>query len=58
MTQQLIFETGTPKERLAGLKPDEVLAELNSEERRVLLRLLQEEMDAGPDSGTDSSEES
>ena len=35
--RQLIFETGTPEERLAGLK---------AEERRELLRLLQEEMDA------------
>ncbi len=35
--RQLVFETGTPEERLAGL---------NAEERRTLLRLLQEEMDA------------
>ena len=35
--RQLIFETGTPEERLAGL---------SAEERRKLLRLLQEELDA------------
>ena len=62
--RELIIETGTPEERLAGLSPDEVLprfspderltglspdeirAGLNSAERRELLRLLQEEMDA------------
>ena len=36
--RELVFETGTLEERLAGL---------NSEERRELLRLLQEELDAG-----------
>ena len=50
--RQLIFETGTREERLAGLSPDEVmpmfspeerLAGLNAEERQILLRLLQEE---------------
>jgi hypothetical protein len=35
--RQLVFETGTPEERLAGL---------SAEERRKLLRLLLEEMDA------------
>ena len=36
--RELVFETGTLEERLVGL---------NSEERRELLRLLQEELDAG-----------
>ena len=54
--RELVFETGTveerlaglnPEERLAGLNPEERLAGLNSEERRELLRLLQEELDAG-----------
>ena len=53
--RQLIFETGTREERLAGLSPDEVmpmfspeerLAGLNAEERQILLRLLQEETNA------------
>jgi hypothetical protein len=53
--RQLIFETGTREERLAGLSPEEILAGfgpeerltgLNAEERRTLLRLLQDEMDA------------
>jgi hypothetical protein len=35
--RQLIFETGTREERLAGL---------NAEERQILLRLLQEETTA------------
>ena len=65
--RELVFETGTveerlaglgPEERLAGLSPDEVVAGLNSEERRVLLRLLQEEMDADAGSGADSNEDS
>ena len=63
--RELIFETGTPEERLAGLgikerraglSPDEIVAGLNPEERRELLRLLQEELDAGAGSGADSSE--
>ena len=54
--RELIFETGTPSERLAGLSPNEILAGLNHEERRALLRLLQEEMDAGADNGSDSSD--
>lgn len=45
--RELVFETGTLEERLAGL---------NTEERRELLRLLQEEMDAGADKGAESSE--
>ena len=45
--RELVFETGTPEEKLAGLSPEERLAGLNSEERRELLRLLQEELDAG-----------
>ncbi|MDE0199747.1 MAG: hypothetical protein OXK78_16195 [Caldilineaceae bacterium] len=49
--RELIFETGTPEERLAGLSPEERLAGLNYEERRALLRLLQEEMDAGGENG-------
>ena len=44
--RELIIETGTPEERLAGLSPDERLTGLNSAERRELLRLLQEEIDA------------
>ncbi len=44
--RELIIETGTPEERLAGLSPDERLTGLNSAERRELLRLLQEELDA------------
>ena len=35
-----------PQERLAGLEPQERLAGMTSAERRKLLRLLQEEMDA------------
>lgn len=46
--RELVFETGTPEERLAGL---------NSEERRALLRLLQKEMDAGAEDGADSNED-
>ena len=42
--RQLVFETGTPEERLAGLSPDEILVGLRTEERRKLLRLLQEEV--------------
>ena len=45
--RELVFETGTLEERLAGLK---------TEERRELLRLLQEEMDAGADKCAESSE--
>ena len=45
--RELIIETGTPEERLAGLSPDERLTGLNSAERRELLRLLQEEFDGG-----------
>lgn len=56
--RELIFETGTPEERLAGLSPEERLAGLNPEERRTLLRRLQEEMDAGAVGGEDSSESS
>lgn len=74
--RELIFESGTPEERLAGLSPDqvlevlgpneilaglspnEILAGLNSEERRALLRLLQEEMDAGGDVLSESSKDS
>ena len=44
--RQLVFETGTPEEKLAGLSPDEILAGLSNEERRKLLRLLQKEADA------------
>ena len=34
--RQLVFETGTPEERLEGLSPDEILAGLSNEERRKL----------------------
>ena len=44
--RQLVFETGTPEEKLAGLSAEERLAGLSAEERRKLLRLLLEEMDA------------
>ena len=44
--RELVFETGTLEERLAGL---------SSKERRELLRLLQEEMDADTNNGADSS---
>ena len=47
--RELVFETGTLEERLAGL---------NFEERQELLRLLQKEMAAGADRGSDSSENS
>jgi hypothetical protein len=43
--RELIIETGTPEERLAGLSPDERLTGLNSAERRQLLLRLQEEFD-------------
>ena len=42
-----------PQERLEGLDPAEILAGLTNAERRRLLRLLQEEMEA--DSGVESS---
>lgn len=45
--RELVFETGTLEERLAGL---------NSEERQELLRLLQKEIAAGADRGSDSSD--
>ncbi len=45
--RELVFETGTLEERLAGL---------SSKERRELLRLLQEDMEAGAENGADSSE--
>ena len=51
--RELVFETGTPEERLAGLSPDEILAGLSLEERRKLLHLLQKEIDAGAEGGTD-----
>lgn len=54
--RELIFETGTPEERLAGLSPNEIVAGLDSEERRALLRLLQEEMEAGGNDGAGSRE--
>lgn len=54
--RELVFETGTPEERMAGLGLEERLAGLTSKERRELLRLLQEEMDAGAENGSDSSE--
>ena len=44
--RQLVFETGTPEEKLAGLSAEERLAGLSAEERRKLFRLLLEEMDA------------
>ena len=44
--RQLVFETGTPEEKLAGLSAEERLAGLSNEERRKLLRLLQKEADA------------
>lgn len=45
--RELVFETGTLEERLAGL---------SFKERRELLRLLQEEMEEGAENGADSSE--
>ena len=45
--RELVFETGTLEERLAGL---------SFKERRELLRLLQEEIEAGAENGADSSE--
>lgn len=63
--RELIFETGTPEERLAGLgvrerllglSPKEILAGLDSEERRALLRLLREEEDGDADGGSDGGE--
>lgn len=72
--RELIFETGTPEERLAGLgvrerlagltpeeileclSPNQILAGLNYDERLALLRLLQEEMEAGAENGADSNE--
>lgn len=43
--RDIIIESGTPEQRLAGLSPEERLAGLNSAQRRELLRLLQEEFD-------------
>ena len=54
-TRRFVLRTATteellagldPKVRLAGLDPQEILAGMTSAERRKLLRLLQEEMDA------------
>ena len=44
--RQRILEMASPEERLAGLDPNEILAGMNTAERRTLLRLLQEEVDA------------
>ncbi len=44
--RQSILESATPEERLAGLDPRDRLAGLTNAERRTLLRLLQEEVDA------------
>ena len=44
--RQRILEMASPEERLAGLDPNERLAGMNTAERRTLLRLLQEEVDA------------
>jgi len=52
-----ILEVLGPNEILAGLSPNEILAGLNSDERRALLRLLQEEMDAGGDVRSESSKD-
>ena len=43
--RQLVFETGTPEERLAGLSPDEILAALSTDE--ILARLSPDEILAG-----------
>ena len=44
--RQRILEMASPEERLSGLDPNEILAGINTAERRTLLRLLQEEVDA------------
>ena len=63
--RELVFETGTPEERLAGLRPDEILsvltpeeilAGLNREKRQALLRRLQDEMGSDADSVDDTSQ--
>ena len=63
--RELVFETGTPEERLAGLRPDEILsvltpeeilAGLNREKRQALLRRLQDEMGGDADSVDDTSQ--
>ena len=65
--RELVFETGTPEERLAGLRPDEILsvltpeeilAGLNREKRQALLRRLQDEMGGDADSVDDTSQNS
>jgi hypothetical protein len=43
--RQLVFETGTPEERLAGLSPDEILAALSTDE--ILAHLSPDEILAG-----------
>ena len=53
--RQRVLETATPEERVAGLDPQERLAGLTNAERRLLLRLLQEEMDAASGEGTNSN---
>jgi len=50
--RQRVLETATPEEKLAGLDPQDRLAGLTNAERRLLLRLLQEEIDSA--SGEDS----
>ena len=52
--RQLVFETGTPEERLAGLSPDEILAGLSPDEilaalstDEILARLSPDEILAG-----------
>ena len=52
--RQLVFETGTPEERLAGLSPDEILAALSTDEilahlspDEILARLSPDEILAG-----------
>ena len=52
--RDIIIESGTPEQRLAGLSPEERLAGLNSAQRRELLRLLQEEFDGDGGDGENS----
>ena len=53
--RQRVLETATPEEKLAGLGPQERLEGLTDSERKLLYRLLREElgMPPGDSSGTD-----
>ena len=64
--RQRVLETATPEEKLAGLDPQDILAGLDPQERlagltnaerRLLLRLLQEELGTSSGEGSNSKGE-